>query len=113
MPPKLRADDGRNIVIRPLAYCAENDIAELARQRAYPIIPCDLCGSQETLQRKAVKRMLQAWEAETPGRVENIFRALTRIDPSQLADPVLFDFSTLGVSPPDGYPEPPARPLNA
>ncbi|MBL0162961.1 MAG: tRNA 2-thiocytidine(32) synthetase TtcA [Xanthomonadales bacterium] len=113
MPPKLRADDGRNIVIRPLAYCAESDIAEFARQRAYPIIPCDLCGSQETLQRKAVKRMLQAWEAETPGRVENIFRALTRIDPSQLADPVLFDFSALGVSPPDAYPEPPARPLDA
>ena len=98
MPPKLRADDGRNIVIRPLAYCAESDLAELARHNAYPIIPCDLCGSQETLQRKAVKRMLQAWETETPGRIENIFRALTRIEPSQLADPVLFDFAALGLS---------------
>lgn len=106
MPPKLRADDGRNIVIRPLAYCAESDIAELARQRAYPIIPCDLCGSQETLQRKQVKRMLQAWESETPGRIESIFRALTRIEPSQLADPTLFDFSALGLSPPEGYPDP-------
>ncbi len=106
MPPKLRADDGRNIVIRPLAYCAESDIAELARQRAYPIIPCDLCGSQETLQRKQVKRMLQAWESATPGRIENIFRALTRIEPSQLADPALFDFSALGLNPPEGYPDP-------
>jgi tRNA 2-thiocytidine biosynthesis protein TtcA len=95
MPPKLRTDDGRNIVIRPLAYCAESDIAELARQRGFPIIPCDLCGSQENLQRKMVKRMLQSWEHETPGRIENIFRALTRIDPSQLADPVLFDFGAL------------------
>ncbi|MEO7014167.1 MAG: tRNA 2-thiocytidine(32) synthetase TtcA [Dokdonella sp.] len=112
MPPKLRADDGRNIVIRPLAYCAEVDLAELARHRAYPIIPCDLCGSQETLQRKAVKRMLQAWETETPGRIENIFRGLTRIEPSQLADPVLFDFGALGVSPPDGYPEQPAVPVD-
>ena len=106
MPPKLRADDGRNIVIRPLAYCAESDIAELARQRTYPIIPCDLCGSQETLQRKQVKRMLQTWESETPGRIESIFRALTRIEPSQLADPTLFDFSALGLSPPEGYPDP-------
>ena len=106
MPPKLRADDGRNIVIRPLAYCAESDIAELARQRAYPIIPCDMCGSQETLQRKQVKRMLQTWESETPGRIESIFRALTRIEPSQLADPTLFDFSALGLSPPEGYPDP-------
>ena len=95
MPPKLRSDDGRNIVIRPLAYCAESDLAELARQRAYPIIPCDLCGSQETLQRKAVKRMLQDWEAIAPGRIENIFRALTRVEPSQLADPALFDFRAL------------------
>ncbi len=112
MPPKLRADDGRNIVIRPLAYCAESDLAELARLRAYPIIPCDLCGSQETLQRKAVKRMLQDWEAATPGRIENIFRALTRVDPSQLADPALFDFGALGLSAHDRYPEPPARPFD-
>ena len=106
MPPKLQADDGRNTVIRPLAYCAESDLAELARQRAYPIIPCDLCGSQETLQRKAVKRMLQAWEIETPGRIENIFRALTRVEPSQLADPALFDFSALGLGTHERYPAP-------
>ena len=106
MPPKLQADDGRNIVIRPLAYCAESDLAELARQRAYPIIPCDLCGSQESLQRKAIKRMLQAWEIETPGRIENIFRALTRVEPSQLADPALFDFSVLGLGTHERYPAP-------
>jgi len=112
MPPKLQADDGRNTVIRPLAYCAESDLAELARQRAYPIIPCDLCGSQETLQRKAVKRMLQAWEIETPGRIENIFRALTRVEPSQLADPALFDFSALGLSTHERYPAPPLHALD-
>ena len=112
MPPKLQADDGRNTVIRPLAYCAESDLAELARQRAYPIIPCDLCGSQETLQRKAVKRMLQAWEIETPGRIENIFRALTRVEPSQLADPSLFDFSALGLSTHERYPAPPLHALD-
>jgi tRNA 2-thiocytidine biosynthesis protein TtcA len=100
MPPKLRTDDGRNIVIRPLAYSNESDIAELARQRGFPVIPCNLCGSQENLQRKAVKRLLQAWESETPGRIENIFRALTRIDPSQLADRALFDFGSLDV---DGH----------
>ncbi len=112
MPPKLQADDGRNTVIRPLAYCAESDLAELARQRAYPIIPCDLCGSQETLQRKAVKRMLQAWEIETPGRIENIFRALTRVEPSQLADPSLFDFSALGLSTHERYPAPPLHAID-
>jgi tRNA 2-thiocytidine biosynthesis protein TtcA len=100
MPPKLRTDDGRNILIRPLAYCSESDIAELARQRRFPVIPCNLCGSQENLQRKAVKRLLQSWEDETPGRIENIFRALTRIDPSQLADSALFDFASLDV---DGH----------
>ncbi|HQY54652.1 MAG TPA: tRNA 2-thiocytidine(32) synthetase TtcA [Dokdonella sp.] len=112
MPPKLQADDGRNIVIRPLAYCAESDLAELARERAYPIIPCDLCGSQESLQRKAIKRMLQAWEIETPGRIENIFRALTRVEPSQLADPALFDFSVLGLGTHERYPAPPLHALD-
>ena len=112
MPPKLQADDGRNTVIRPLAYCAESDLAELARQRAYPIIPCDLCGSQESLQRKAIKRMLQAWEIETPGRIENIFRALTRVEPSQLADPSLFDFSVLGLGTHERYPAPPRPALD-
>lgn len=92
MPPKLRSDDGRNVLIRPLAYCSEVDIAEYARQRDFPILPCKLCGSQPNLQRSQVKAMLAEWEKQTPGRTENIFRALTRVDPSQLADPALFDF---------------------
>ncbi|PAU87410.1 tRNA 2-thiocytidine(32) synthetase TtcA [Pseudomonas sp. WN033] len=97
MPPKLRSDDGRNVVIRPLAYCNEKDIAAYARMREFPIIPCNLCGSQENLQRKVVKEMLQNWERETPGRVENIFRALRNVQPSQLADPKLFDFVSLQI----------------
>lgn len=96
MPPKLQSDDGRNIVIRPLAYCRESDIAEYARQRAFPIIPCNLCGSQEQLQRKQVRRMMEAWEAEHPGRSEIIFKALSNVAPSQLADRNLFDFASLG-----------------
>ncbi|MFC5742491.1 tRNA 2-thiocytidine(32) synthetase TtcA [Dyella tabacisoli] len=96
MPPKLRSDDGRHVVIRPLAYCKESDIAEYATQRAFPIIPCNLCGSQENLQRKAVKRMLDDWEKQQPGRSENIFRALGSVSPSQLADRKLFDFVALG-----------------
>lgn len=96
MPPKLRSDDGRNIVIRPLAYCREDDIAEYARQQGFPIMPCNLCGSQENLQRKAIKAMLGDWDRQFPGRVENVFRALTNVAPSQLADPVLFDFAALG-----------------
>lgn len=100
MPPKLRSDDGRNIVIRPLAYSSEADIAAHAAGRGFPILPCNLCGSQETLQRKAIKSLLAGWERESPGRIENIFRALTRIDPSQLADTGLFDFAALGTYPP-------------
>ncbi len=96
MPPKLLSDDGRNVVIRPLAYCREADIAEYATQRAFPIIPCNLCGSQEHLQRKQVRRMMEAWEAEHPGRSEIIFKALSNVAPSQLADRSLFDFATLG-----------------
>ncbi|MEW5251073.1 tRNA 2-thiocytidine(32) synthetase TtcA [Microbulbifer discodermiae] len=95
MPPKLRADDGRNIVIRPLAYCREADLASFATYKAFPIIPCNLCGSQENLQRQAVKRMLQEWECQYPGRTENIFAALTRVSPSQLADGELYDFVNL------------------
>lgn len=95
MPPKLRSDDGRNVVIRPLAYCSEADISTYAAMRGFPIIPCDLCGSQENLQRKTVKSMLADWERQSPGRIENIFRAMTRIEPSQLADPGLFDFAAL------------------
>ncbi|HEY0179899.1 MAG TPA: tRNA 2-thiocytidine(32) synthetase TtcA [Dokdonella sp.] len=96
MPPKLRSDDGRNVVIRPLAYCTEADIAEYARQRAFPIMPCNLCGSQQNLQRQAVKAMLADWERRYPGRVDNVFRALANVAPSQLADRRLFDFVGLG-----------------
>jgi tRNA 2-thiocytidine biosynthesis protein TtcA len=96
MPPKLRSDDGRHVVIRPLAYCRESDIAEYAQARAFPIIPCNLCGSQENLQRKAIGRMLADWDAQHPGRCENIFRALGNVVPSQLADRNLFDFAALG-----------------
>ena len=96
MPPKLRSDDGRNTVIRPLAYVSEKDIEDYAAIREYPIIPCNLCGSQETLQRQAIKEMLTAWDKKTPGRVENIFRSLQNVRPSQLADRDLFDFAGLG-----------------
>jgi len=96
MPPKLLSDDGKHVVIRPLAYCREKDIAEYAEQQGFPIMPCNLCGSQETLQRKAIKQMLHDWERKTPGRTENVFRALTAIAPSQLADRTLFDFAGLG-----------------
>jgi tRNA 2-thiocytidine biosynthesis protein TtcA len=93
MPPKLRSDDGAHVVIRPLAYCRESDIAQYATQRQFPIIPCNLCGSQDHLQRKAVQRMLAEWEQQQPGRSENIFRALGHVSPSQLADRQLFDFT--------------------
>jgi len=96
MPPKLLSDNGKHVVIRPLAYVREDDIAEYAEARAFPIIPCNLCGSQENLQRKQVKKMMDAWERETPGRIETIARALGDIRPSQLSDPTLFDFLSLG-----------------
>ena len=96
MPPKLRSDDGRHVVIRPLAYCKESDIAEYAEHKQFPIIPCNLCGSQENLQRKAVGRMLQEWERQYPGRSETMFRALGNVAPSQLTDRKLFDFASLG-----------------
>ena len=96
MPPKLLSDDGRHVVIRPLAYVREDDIVAYAEARQFPIIPCNLCGSQENLQRKQVKRMLDAWEKESPGRIETIARALGDIRPSQLSDPKLFDFLGLG-----------------
>ncbi|MET0654539.1 MAG: tRNA 2-thiocytidine(32) synthetase TtcA [Pseudoxanthomonas sp.] len=98
MPPKLLSDDGRHVVIRPLAYVSEAEIAAHAEAMAFPIIPCDLCGSQDNLQRKQVQRMMAAWEAETPGRIDQIARALARVEPSQLADPDLFDFLGLGRS---------------
>ena len=98
MPPKLLSDDGDNVVIRPLAYCSEKDIARYASLQGFPIIPCHLCGSQDDLQRQAVKRMLAEWEQQYPGRIANIFRSITSIAPSQLADPSLFDFSALGAN---------------
>ncbi len=96
MPPKLLSDDGKHVLIRPLAYCKEADLADYARQQGFPIMPCNLCGSQETLQRKAIKQMLGDWERKHPGRVENVFRAMTAVAPSQLADRNLFDFAALG-----------------
>ncbi len=98
MPPKLATNDKQNVVIRPLAYCSEKDIASYARQMAFPIIPCDLCGSQENLQRQKVKDMLQDWEREQPGRINNIFRAIGNVEPSHLADFNLYDFKSLSQS---------------
>lgn len=97
MPPKLLSDDKQNVVIRPLAYCKEKDLARYARYKEFPIIPCNLCGSQEHLQRVQVKQMLAQWEREYPGRTESIFRSIRHISPSQLGDPNLYDFSNLRV----------------
>lgn len=96
MPPKLLSDDGKHVVIRPLAYVREADIEAYLDAKRFPIIPCNLCGSQENLQRKQVKKMLEQWERESPGRVETMSRALGDIRPSQLSDPALFDFLALG-----------------
>ena len=95
MAPKLLSDDGRHIVIRPLAYVAERDIARYARGRAFPLIPCKLCGAQDNLQRRAVKTMLTEWERSFPGRTETIFSALRHVEPAHLADPRHFDFAGL------------------
>ena len=95
MPPKLVTDKGDHIVIRPLAYCAEKDIARFARGMEFPIIPCNLCGSQENMQRKNIKKMLAAWEQEYPGRSQTIFTAMQNIAPSHLLDGSLFDFKSL------------------
>lgn len=97
MPPKLRSDDKRNIVIRPLAYCAEEDIAHFAELKGFPIIPCNLCGSQENLQRQVIKDMLQTWERQYPGRTETIFSAIRNVQPSQLGDLNLFNFTHLEI----------------
>jgi len=96
MPPKLLSDDGRNVVIRPLAYCAEAEIARYARGRDFPIIPCNLCGSQQNLKRREIKALLGAWEKVDPGRTDRLFRALQNVDASHLADRSLFDFERLG-----------------
>ncbi|WP_319421722.1 tRNA 2-thiocytidine(32) synthetase TtcA [Pleurocapsa sp. FMAR1] len=96
MPPKLLSNDKKNIVIRPLAYCAEAEIEKYAKAREFPIIPCNLCGSQENLQRVQIKQMLQRWERESPGRINSLFHSLQNVSPSHLADPELFDFASLG-----------------
>ncbi len=95
MPPKLLADDKRNIIIRPLSYCKEEDLAAFSDYKNFPIIPCNLCGSQENLQRQNIKAMLRQWDQDQPGRVDTIFASLQRVSPSQLADLSLFDFQSL------------------
>lgn len=95
MPPKLVSDDGKNMVIRPLAYAREKDIEEFAQLKGYPIIPCNLCGSQENLQRASIKQMLNDWDRQFPGRIETMFKALCNVVPSHLADENLFDFKGL------------------
>jgi tRNA 2-thiocytidine biosynthesis protein TtcA len=105
MPPKLVSDDGQHIVIRPLAYCAEHDLERFSRLREFPIIPCNLCGSQENLQRQVVKEMLREWQTKFPGRIETLFASLHRVTPSHLLDPRHFDFkglSTRDIPVPDG-----------
>jgi tRNA 2-thiocytidine biosynthesis protein TtcA len=105
MPPKLVSDDGRNVVIRPLAYVEERDLEAYAQWREFPIIPCNLCGSQENLKRREIKQLMRDWEKRFPGRVENIFAALGRITPSHLMDRLRFDFAglhTTGEPLPDG-----------
>ena len=98
MPPKLLSDDGRHIVIRPLAYCAERDIVRYAKGRDFPIIPCNLCGSQQNLKRQEIKRMLETWEQEDPGRTERLLRALQNVNPSHLMDRAIYDFAGLAVT---------------
>ncbi|MEH8064716.1 tRNA 2-thiocytidine(32) synthetase TtcA [Gallibacterium anatis] len=100
MPPKLISDDGKQIVIRPLAYCREKDIVRYAEAKQFPIIPCNLCGSQPNLQRQVIKEMLQQWDRQYPGRIETMFSALQNIVPSHLCDAKLFDFKSIqrGVS---------------
>ncbi|MGB1245732.1 MAG: tRNA 2-thiocytidine(32) synthetase TtcA [Porticoccaceae bacterium] len=97
MPPKLLSDDKKNILIRPLAYCRESDLIALAELKQFPIIPCNLCGSQDGLQRNAVKEMLIQWERQFPGRIDTIFGAIKNVSPSQLADTALFDFTGLAL----------------
>ena len=98
MPPKLLSDDSRNIVIRPLAYCKERDLEAFAQYMDFPIIPCNLCGSQENLQRQAIKAMLREWEKTHPGRIESIFASISNVAPSQLSDTRLFDFESLSLA---------------
>jgi tRNA 2-thiocytidine biosynthesis protein TtcA len=95
MPPKLLSDDKRNVVIRPMAYCKEKEISLYASLAEFPIIPCNLCGSQENLKRNVIKKMIQQWDKEEPGRIETIFRSIANVQPSQLADTTLFPFHEL------------------
>lgn len=105
MPPKLLSDDKRNVVIRPMAYCKEEDLADFAVQKGFPIIPCNLCGSQDNLQRQVIKQMLHDWEKQYPGRTETLFSAIKNVVPSQLADTQLFDFINLHTNPHAGEAE--------
>ncbi|MGL5977275.1 MAG: tRNA 2-thiocytidine(32) synthetase TtcA, partial [Aeromonas sobria] len=95
MPPKLVSDDGKNVVIRPLAYCKEKDLIRYAEVKSFPIIPCNLCGSQENLQRQAIKQMMQDWDRRFPGRIETMFTAIQDVIPSHLLDHKLFDFKSI------------------
>jgi tRNA 2-thiocytidine biosynthesis protein TtcA len=95
MPPKLLSDDGRHIVIRPMAYCKEADIANYAKAKEFPIIPCNLCGTQDNMQRKEIKQMLNEWERQYPGRLDVMFKSILNVAPSQLGDTALFDFRNL------------------
>ena len=101
MPPKLLSDDKRNIVIRPLAYCKEKEISRYAELSDFPIIPCNLCGTQDNMQRQAIKAMLQQWDKSHPGRVETIFRSIANVSLSQLADTKNFPFAELQAIAPD------------
>ena len=105
MPPKLVSDDGKHVVIRPLAYCKEEDLAEYAEVRQFPIIPCTLCGSQQTLKRREIKALLREWEKHHPGRVETILTGIQNVQPSHLLDRALYDFAAVaatGIAPEDG-----------
>ena len=112
MPAKLKSDDGRHVVIRPLAYCRESDLEAYARVMEFPIIPCNLCGTQENLQRQEIKQMLKGWERAYPGRTETIFRALGNVAPSHLLDHELFDFQNLSVEVDDTLGLPDIRVVN-
>jgi tRNA 2-thiocytidine biosynthesis protein TtcA len=105
MPPKLVSDDRKNVVIRPLVYCREKDIDRFARMREYPIIPCNLCGSQTNLERVKIKRMLAEWEKEAPNRVVSIFRSMQRVTRSHMLDTDLYDFSSIGTDNVEGLTE--------
>lgn len=112
MPAKLKSDDGKHVVIRPLAYCRESDLEAYAQVMEFPIIPCNLCGTQENLQRQEIKQMLKGWEREYPGRTETIFRALSNVAPSHLLDHDLFDFKSLSVEVDDSLGLPDIRVVN-